>query len=195
MEILNDFQTSVRRALEEIDPDYEKYGALVICGTHSPQDTDSLIEKIKEARETQMPFLGICFGMQLMAIEYARNVSGIKDATSKEFGTKGTFIVQKLSELRVGIKKVSRTPFSQQETLESHWHNYYVPDRIVTEINRIETHLIHESTDEITEWIRIWSGHPFFVGVQYHPEYQSSKDKPHPLLVQFIQSCKKQNVA
>lgn len=117
MEILSEYQTNVRRALGEIKPDYEKLDALVICGTHSPNvdEVDGMIEKIKHARETGRPFLGICYGYQLATIEYARNVLGIKDATSEEFGTSGTPVVKKLDTLNVGLKDG-----------ESYWNNYAV---------------------------------------------------------------------
>ena len=114
MEVLNDFNTSVQKALEEIDPDWKTYNGLVICGTHTPHNTEDMIALIKIAREGKIPFLGICFGHQLAAIEYARNVLGIKDATSEEFGT-GTFVVKKLPQLNVGLKDG-----------ESYWNNYEV---------------------------------------------------------------------
>lgn len=155
MEILNDYSTSVKKALEEIDSNYLNYKGLVICGTHDPHNTEEMIGLIKIAREEGIPFLGICFGFQLCAIEYARNVLGIKDATSEEFGT-GTFVVKKLPELKVGLHNG-----------ESYWNNYEVdlPDLKIPE--------------------------NFFVS-QFHPEYQSSKDKPHPLLVNFINYARNQ---
>src|SRR3990167_10043699 len=115
MQILNNFKTSVEKALTEIDPKWKDYRGLIICGTHTPQNTEEMIEKIKVARETKLPFLGICFGHQICAIEYARNVLGIKDATSEEFG-KGTFVVKKRMEgLKVGLIDG-----------ESWWNNYEV---------------------------------------------------------------------
>lgn len=114
MEILGDFQTSVHKALEEISPNYKKYKGLVICGTHTPHGVEPIIEKIRIARETEIPFLGICFGAQLAAIEYARNVLGVKDATSEEFG-KGTFVVKKRKELKVGFHDG-----------ENYWSNYEI---------------------------------------------------------------------
>ena len=72
MIFLNDFNTSVERALEEIEPDYKKLYGLVVCGTHSPTNVDAIIEEIRKARETLKPFLGICAGHQLAAVEYAR---------------------------------------------------------------------------------------------------------------------------
>ena len=157
MELLNDFSTTVRKALKEIDPDYEKYDGLVICGTHSPHDVETYIAKIKEARETGRPYLGICFGHQVAAIEYARNVLGIEDATSEEFG-RGTFVVKK----RMGGLKIG---WMEGETW---WNNYEV---------------------DLPQWER--PSH--FITTQAHPEYQSSKDAPHPLLKRFIQLCKNGN--
>lgn len=106
---------------------------------------------IAKARDEGTPFLGICFGHQLAAIEWARR-SGIKDATSEEWG-KGTFVVKKLPRLRVGL-------FNG----ESYWHNYEV----------------------VIEWEK--PAH-FFTS-QFHPEYQSSKSRPHPLLIDFLNYAK-----
>lgn len=154
MEVLNDddFSTSVRKSLDEIDENWRQYEGLLICGTHTPHDVEEMIAKISMARKTGLPTLGICFGHQLMAIEYARNVLGIKDATSEEFGT-GTFVVKKLPKLNVGLKHG-----------ESYWNNYEVAIKIEYP--------------------------PNFFSVQFHPEYQSSKDNPHPLLKEFLKICK-----
>lgn len=152
MEIRNDFNTSVEKALEEIDPNYKDYPGFVICGTHSPHDVEDMIETITKCRLTKTPFLGICFGYQLCAIEWAR-YNGIPDATSEEFG-EGTFVVKKMPQLKVGLGTDG----------ESYWHNY-------------EVVIDWEPTEDQ------------FVA-QYHPEYQSSKDKPHPLLVKFLNHAK-----
>lgn len=154
MLVLGDFNTSVTRALSEIDPKWQSYEGLVICGTHSPEknDIEMQINEIRDARERGTPFLGICHGHQLCAVEYARNVRGIQDACSEEWG-KGTFVVKKLPELKVGLHGG-----------ESYWHNY-------------------EATIK-------WKNPENFFTCQYHPEYQSSKDKPHPLLVKFLSYAK-----
>lgn len=151
MQILNDFSTSVRKALEEIDPKYMDYPGVVICGTHTPHDTEELIKVIRLCRLTKTPFLGICFGHQLAAIEWAR-ANGTPDATSEEFG-KGTFVVKKDQNLKVGLHDG-----------ESYWHNYEV------------------SID--------WGKPDWFFTSQFHPEYQSRKSKPHPLLVAFLNHAK-----
>lgn len=156
MTILNDFSTSVMKALYEIDPKWRNYPGLVVCGTHSPKDVEDMIQKIANARKFKIPFLGICFGHQLAAIEYARNVLGIKDATSEEFG-KGTFVVVKRPEgIKIGLHDG-----------ESYWNNYEV----------------------VIDWEKPVN----FFTAQYHPEYQSSIEKPHPMLVDFIKFAKSQS--
>lgn len=157
MIILNDFNTSVKKALSEIDPNWKDYEGLIICGTHDPNNTEDLIDMIKDVREKNIPFLGICFGHQLACIEYCRNVLGIKDATSEEFG-KGTFVIKKTKELKVGLIDG-----------ESYWNNYEVDSSILKQWNKSDN----------------------FITCQFHPEYQSSKDKNHPVLVEFIKASKK----
>jgi CTP synthase (UTP-ammonia lyase) len=149
MQVLNDFNTTVQKALSEIDPKWRDYKGLVICGTHTPLNTEYMIDQIHEARINGTPFLGICFGHQLAAIEYARYELGIKDATSEEFSTEGTFVVVKRPELKVGLHDG-----------ESWWSNY--------EVN----------------FVPVFPAN--FFTVPYHPEYQSSKENPHPLLVSFL---------
>lgn len=112
MEIFGDFYPSVIRAFDEIDLYWKQYPGLVICGSHNPTNTEELIEKIKHARESGLPFYGECFGYQLACIELAREM-GIKDATSEEFG-QGTFVIVKRKDgLNVGLKNG-----------ESFWNNY-----------------------------------------------------------------------
>lgn len=128
---------------------------MVVCGTHTPRRIGEQLYKIKEARESGRPYLGICFGHQLACIEFARNVLNIEDATSEEFGIPGTNVIKKRNEgLKVGVHDG-----------ESYWHNYE-PDII-------------------------WRIPENFITSQFHPEYQSYRDKPHPLLVRFIKLCRK----
>lgn len=151
MVILNTFHTTVEKALGEIDPRWREYDGLIICGTHTPTNIDQMLIFIREAREAGYPFLGICAGYQLAYIEYARNVLGIKDATSEEWDTEGTFVVKKRKELKVGLHEG-----------ETWWSNFEVDDKFLGPMPQ-----------------------NFFV-VPFHPEYQSSKENPHPLLVDFI---------
>ena len=161
MQVLGDFNTSVSKALSEIDPKWRDYDGLIVCGTHAPSNVEMQIDAIKEARESGKPFLGICFGHQLAAIEYARNVLGIRDATSEELSDRGVFVVFKLPQLKIGLH------YDTHNNGESYWNNY--------EVNPL--------------FLQKWLKPDNFITCQYHPEYQSSKYKPHPLLVQFLNLC------
>lgn len=180
MEIISSFQTSVRKALTEIDPKWEKYEGLIVCGTHSPKDIEKDVKAVEKARLNNIPTLGICWGMQIMAIEYARNVVGFPNATTEEVSNSGQYAVRKLPQLRVGIRQVDGW---WGTGMESHWHNYAIVPDMVNSWDK-------SFTDNILEVMK-WPAHPFYVGVQFHPEYASSKEKPHPLLVEFLNVCKK----
>lgn len=154
MEIIGEYITTLEKALTEIDRNWKKYDGLIVAGTHNPKDynIEEIIQKIKEAKESGRPFLGVCWGYQVCAIEYARNVMGISDATSEEWG-QGTFVVRRRPTLQVGLHKG-----------ESYWNNYEVVIGCSFPKN-------------------------FFV-TQSHPEYQSSIDNKHPLLVEFLNYAK-----
>lgn len=158
MEIHNEFDTSVAKALSELDPDWRDLDGLIVCGQHNMDGTDpeELIERIALARQEEQPYLGICFGHQLAAIEYARNALGMYDATSEEWGEGKNFIVKKLPKLKVGLHEG-----------ESYWNNYEVDEFIEAQ----------------------WKKPEHFVTAQFHPEYQSSAERPHPLLIKFLQLC------
>lgn len=161
MKIYGDFTTSLKRALSEIDKDWESYQGLVIAGTHNPKkdEVPMLLQEIKEARIKKMPTLLICYGHQLGAIEWARSVMDIKDATSEEFG-KGTFVVKLRAEgLSVGLKNG-----------ESYWNNYEVREDVW------QDWFLHRPESQFS--------------TQFHPEYQSRIDEPHPYLVGFINFIK-----
>ena len=156
MESYGEYQTTLFKALTEIDKNWKSYDGLIIAGTHNPKDYDilKLLRKIQDAREKERPALLICFGFQLGAIEYARNVLGIKRATSEEWSEKGPFVVKKRKDLKVGLHGG-----------ESFWNNY----EVVIDWEPTETQFATQS----------------------HPEYQSSIDRPHPLLIKFLNYCKK----
>lgn len=155
MQVINDFNTSVAKAFSEVDSSWRDYNGLVVCGSHTPTNVAQTIDMIQHARENKVPYYGECFGYQLAAIEYARNVIGIKNATSEEFKEKGEFVIVKRKELKVGLHDG-----------QSWWSNYEVrPD--------IEKEFVYRP-----KW--------YFVA-PFHPSYQSSKDKPHPLIKDFLE--------
>lgn len=184
MEIIkneNDFYTNIEHAMSAIDKRFTQYPGFVVCGSHNPKDVDRKLATIKYAREKDIPCLGVCMGMQLMIIEYARNILGLKDANSTEIDplTPDPVII-KLPKLRVGIHQVD-------SNWESHWHHYAFNNKY-RELFAKDWRLIY-GEDDILEGMRL-QGKKYHFGVQFHPEYQEN----HPLLGSFIKSCQS-NVA
>ncbi len=176
-----DFTTSTEKALTEIDPKWKKYPGVIVFGTHGFKDVEKKLELIRKAREKKIPFFGECAGFELMAIEYARNVLGLEDANSTEIKPLcADPVIHKCKELRVGI-------FDADGRKESFWHNYkfnpYYLDKFYKGGWTISTQ------GDVVVRMEL-GGHPFFVGTQYHPSYQSSKEKPHPILKRFIEKCR-----
>lgn len=184
MELIGDFNTSVEKALTEIDSNWKEYNGILVCGTHNPKNIENTILKIKEARENKIPFLGICMGFELMLVEWVRNL-GFPFANSEEIDSNAIpKVISQLPEVRVGIRSVY---WRGKETKESHWHNYAFARK---QTDRFEKDWELSFTDGILEIAKL-RNNPFFMGTQFHPEYQSSKDNPHWILKEFLIICKK----
>lgn len=181
-------------------------GILVAPG-FGERGIEGKIDTIKFARENNVPFLGICLGMQCAVIEFARNVIGLKDAHSTEMSPKTTNPVIHLQEgqkkvtnrggtmrlgayecnLKAGSKALSI--YSQTSISERHRHRYEFNNnfREVFEQSGMILSGVNEEKG-LVEIVEI-PNHPWFIGVQFHPEYKSTVDKPHPLFVSFIQAA------
>lgn len=173
------------------------------------------IKAIKYCREHNVPYFGLCYGMQMAVIEFARNVAGLKDANSAEVDPKTQNPVihimpgqEKLIKekgyggtIRLGGWPCKITPnthlakayekFTDQKIIsERHRHRYEFNNDYRQKFTGLGLTIAGTSPDnEIVEGIEITS-HPFFVGVQFHPEYISRPLAPHPLFVEFIRVCK-----
>lgn len=188
---------NVRDKLSGID------GILVAPG-FGERGIEGKIETVKYARENGIPFFGICLGMQMAVIEYARNVVGLKQANSTEMnqGTPDPVIdlmeeqktvTEKGGTMRLGAWKCSLKPgslaesiYGKKEIMERHRHRYeYNGDYM----ERLESAGLMASginpETGLVEVVEI-ADHPFFIGVQYHPEYKSTVANPHPLFVAFV---------
>ena len=162
---------------------------------------------IQYARENNIPFFGICLGMQMAVIEFARNVLHMEDADSTEMAAKTQYpvidlmdsqlnVTEKGGTMRLGAYKCELTEgskayeaYGQKEIQERHRHRYEFNSKYREDFEKagmITTGINPESG--LTEIVEI-PAHKWFVGVQFHPEYKSTVIKPHPLFVSFIKAC------
>lgn len=177
------FTASLFKALSDIDPNWKEYNGLLLTGSHNPEEVklDQVCEMIRQARENNIPTLGLCFGLEMAVVEFCRNVLKWPTATSAELEPDALVqVIDKLPGMRVGLRPVI-------DRMENHWHQYKVHDGLIPTLSRHFSMLL---TDDIVEQMGL-HGHPFFVLTQYHPEYSSFPDDPHPVLVQFIEAAKK----
>lgn len=185
---------------------------ILVPGGFGERGVDGKVLAIQYARENNVPFFGICYGMQLAAVEFARNVCGLKNATSREFAEKvkgqRNFVIHMMEDqkdlndkggtMRLGafscslakgsmVKKIYKKSVIQ----ERHRHRFEFNNkfRALFEKNGMSLSGICEERD-LVEIIEI-PDHLFFVGVQFHPEFKSKPLDPHPLFTQFVKSSMK----
>lgn len=181
-------------------------GILVAPG-FGDRGIEGKIEAVRFARENKIPFFGICLGMQCAVIEFARNILGFKDANSTEINENTEYPVIDLMEaqtkvlhkggtMRLGaysceLKNHSnaKTAYQQAAISERHRHRYEFNNQYKEEFEQKgmkATGVNPES--QLVEIVEIPS-HPWFVGVQFHPEYKSTVANPHPLFISFVNAC------
>ncbi|OTG87198.1 CTP synthetase [Acinetobacter sp. ANC 4558] len=194
--------------------------AVLVPGGFGERGTEGKMQAIRFARENGVPFLGICLGMQLAVIEYARHVAGIADATSTEFNrsTKSPLIglitewldergeVQQRNAdsnlggtMRLGAQKselVAGTKtaivYGSDEIIERHRHRYEMNNRYIPVLEEKGMKISgYSPVQHLVETVEI-PAHPWFIAVQFHPEFTSSPRDGHPLFASFIDAAKKQ---
>ena len=200
----------------EIKAKLKNISGILIPGGFGKRGTSGKIEAIRYARVNKIPFLGICYGMQMAIIEFARNKLKIRNATSSEFDKKGISIVGLMNEWDKDGKKVKGTDKDLGGTMrlgsydaklkenslirkiykskiikERHRHRYEV--NISYKDNFEKNGLIFSglSPDNMLPEIIELKNHPWFIGVQFHPEFKSRPFNPHPLFTSFIKAAKK----
>ncbi len=181
-------------------------GLLVPIG-FGPRGTEGKIRAIRYAREHHVPFFGICLGMQCMVIEYARNVCGIKDATSAEFNADTPHaVIYKLRDL-LGVEEMGGTmrlgaypclltegtlageTYGVAEISERHRHRYEVNQKYLPQLRESGLVVSGMSPDgKFVEMVEL-TDHPWYLGCQFHPEYKSKPTEPHPLFVSYIRAA------
>ncbi len=185
----------------------DKVDGILVPGGFGSRGTEGKIKAIEYARLNKKPFFGICLGLQLAVIEFARNVVGIKDATSMEFTEKGTFVVhymhgqkdvQKGGSMRLGAYdcvfnkgSLGEKVYSAAKISERHRHRLEVNNEYVKQLT--DKGLVVSGTNPALNLVEVieLNDHPFFIACQYHPEFKSRPFKPHPLFASFVKASGK----
>lgn len=195
------------------DKDIENYfkdiNGLIIPGGFGERGIEGKIEAIKYARENKIPYLGICLGMQLMCVEFARNILSYKEANTIEVNenTKYPIITlmeeQKKNILKGGTMRLGAFPCEiKEESLayklykneiisERHRHRYEFNNEYINDMEKNGLIITGKlQNGELVEIVEV-KNHPYMIGVQFHPELKSRITNPHPLFVGFIDAAKK----
>ncbi len=182
---------------------------VLVPGGFGERGIEGMISAVKYAREHNVPYLGICLGMQMAVVEFARHVAGMVDAQSAEFSDTTAHpvidlmpeqrdITDKGGTMRLGaypcklMGEDTRTFLAYGEPViyERHRHRYEFSNQFREELTAAGLTLAGLSPDgRLVEMVEL-PHHPWFVGVQFHPEFKSRPNKPHPLFREFIRAAK-----
>ena len=199
---------------DKIKPLLKDVTGVLIPGGFGKRGTEGKIAAIKYARLNNIPFFGICFGMQMAVIEAARNLLNIKNASTSEFGNNCTPVVGLLEEWQKGKKKIKGTKknlggtmrlglydavlknnsliskiYSEKKIKERHRHRYEVNIKYKSDFEKKGLIFSALSPDGSLPEIIELKDHPWFIGVQFHPEFKSRPFTPHPLFSSFIKAA------
>ncbi|TPE58604.1 CTP synthase [Sandaracinobacter neustonicus] len=203
----------------EIAARLEPMHAILVPGAFGERGAEGKIAAIRFARERNVPYLGICFGMQMACVEAARNLAGIEGASSTEFGPTGEPIVGMITEwmseegiqqrqaggdlggtMRLGAYPAelsgnshAASIYGATEISERHRHRYEVNTAYRERLEATGLSFTGMSPDGRLPEIVERPDHPWFVGVQFHPELKSRPFEPHPLFASFIEAALKQS--
>lgn len=205
---------------EDVAQYLEGVNGILVPGGFGERGTEGKIKAAKYAREHNIPFFGICFGMQLAVIESVRHLGGIPDATSSEFGPSDHAVIGLMTEwlrgdqleqrkhggdlggtMRLGAYPCAlqkgtkvREIYGVDEIQERHRHRYEVNLNYKEAYDKAGLVFAGLSPDGVLPEIVERKDHPWFIGVQFHPELRSKPFDPHPLFRSFIEAAKKQSV-
>jgi CTP synthase len=190
-----------------VDSQLKDVAGLLIPGGFGERGVEGKIKAARFAREHKIPYLGLCLGMQVATIEFARDVCGIKNANSTEFDKNTKEPVISLLEEQRGVRnkggsmrlgtwptKISKGTLAEKiygrgEVMERHRHRYEFNMKYRDRMAAKGFTISGTSPDgTLAELIEL-RDHPYFLACQYHPEFQSKPNKPHPLFKGFIKAC------
>jgi len=223
--ISNNFKVNLTRIdsenlkIDNIKPLLKDVSGVLIPGGFGKRGSEGKIAAIKYARLNNIPFFGICFGMQMAIIEAARNLLNIKNASTSEFGNNCTPVVGLLDEWQKGKKifkgsqkdlggtmrlglydaviksnSIISKIYNMKKISERHRHRYEVNIKYKNEFEKKGLIFSGLSPDGTLPEIIELKNHPWFIGVQFHPEFKSRPFTPHPLFSSFIKAAGKRKV-
>ncbi len=195
--------STVKEKLEHLD-------GIIIPGGFGKRGIEGMIETIRYARENKVPFLGICLGMQMAVVEYARHVLGLEDANSAEFSKTTQNPVIHIMESQKEIRKKGGTMrlgsypcvlkpeslayrlYNQQEIQERHRHRFEYNNSYKQKLEEAGLHCSGLSPDgKLVEMVELDQAvHPYFIAGQFHPELKSRPNKPSPVFVGLVETAK-----
>ena len=193
--------------------------AILVPGGFGERGTEGKIKAVRYAREYDVPYFGICLGMQMAVIEAARNLAGLSEASSSEFGDEGENVVGLMTEWTKGNERLERSKetdlggtmrlgaypailekgslvakqYGTTEISERHRHRYEVNIDYREKLESAGLKFSGLSPDGVLPEIVEIPGHPWFIGVQYHPELKSRPFDPHPLFKGFVKAAVEQS--
>jgi CTP synthase len=190
------------------------YDGIIVPGGFGTRGVEGIIATIKYAREHKIPYLGLCYGMQLAVVEYARSVAGLAGAHTKEVDSNAAHLVIDImagqkdnvsggkmgGTMRLGAYPavlaegtLAAQIYGTTNINERHRHRYEVSPQYIAQLEQAGLVFSGKSPDgTLCEFAELpQSVHPFFIGTQAHPEFKSHPLAPHPLFVAFIQALKK----
>ena len=192
---------------ENVKEKLSEYEGIVVPGGFGNRGIEGKIETIKYARENNVPILGICLGMQMMVVEYARNVLKLKNVNSEEFAPECENPVIHIMKEQIGIDKKGGTMrlgtypcilkqgsrvreiYNMEKIDERHRHRFEYNNAYREQLENAGLVCSGISPDgSLVEIVEI-SSHPFFVGAQFHPELKSRPNRPAPLFIELIKTC------
>lgn len=189
-----------------LDEVFKDTDGIILPGGFGDRGIEGMISVATYARQKQIPYLGICLGMQIAAIAFARSALGLKNANSFEFDpqSKHTIIdfmedqsndIRKGGTMRLGSYPCSLRAdtniwscYKKDMIDERHRHRYEFNNEYRSEFERNDMMIVGTSPDkQLVEAIE-YKNHPFYIGVQYHPEFKSRPNRPHPLFVGLVKA-------
>ncbi|MDX1535485.1 MAG: CTP synthase [Candidatus Spechtbacterales bacterium] len=203
-----DYEGSKRKNIQNL----KKYNGIIVPGGFGARGTKGKINVIQYCRENKVPFLGLCYGMQMAVIEFSRNVCGMKSANSTEIDpSTDTPVIDVMPEQKLNLRKkhfgatmrlgaydcelkpktMARKLYAQDVTSERHRHRYEVNNEYLSTLE--DNGLVVSGVNPkkgLVEIIEI-KDHPFFIATQFHPEFKSRPFDVHPLFDAFAKHCKK----